>query len=66
MKHSPTISILLKTDADDLSVGALEELHLLISICADVLHLVPKSELVCHAHSWLMSRPNLFLCEGLR
>lgn len=51
MKHSPTISILLKTDADDLTMGLLDELHLLISICADVLHLVPKSELVSVAIS---------------
>ncbi|KAK0463078.1 nucleoporin Nup186/Nup192/Nup205, partial [Desarmillaria tabescens] len=44
-KHSPTIVILLKNEIDDISLSLLEEIHLLVSLCTNVLPLVPKTEL---------------------
>ncbi|KAK0437028.1 hypothetical protein EV421DRAFT_1829501 [Armillaria borealis] len=43
--HSPTIVILLKNEIDDISLSLLEEIHLLVSLCTNVLPLVPKTEL---------------------
>jgi nuclear pore complex protein Nup205 len=45
--HSATVVILLKNQTDDVSLASVEEIHLLISLCASVLSFVPKSELVC-------------------
>ncbi|KAF9048038.1 hypothetical protein BDZ89DRAFT_1058002 [Hymenopellis radicata] len=44
-KHSPTIVILLKNETEDLSLSLLEEIHLLISLSTNVLHIVPKTDL---------------------
>ncbi|KAK0478734.1 nucleoporin Nup186/Nup192/Nup205 [Armillaria novae-zelandiae] len=43
--HSPTIVILLKNEIDDISLSLLEEIHLLVSLCTNMLPLVPKTEL---------------------
>jgi nuclear pore complex protein Nup205 len=44
--HGDTIVILLKSETDYISLALVEELHLLVSLCAGVLPMVPKSELV--------------------
>ncbi|KAI0695309.1 nucleoporin Nup186/Nup192/Nup205 [Cytidiella melzeri] len=43
--HRDTIAILLKTEADDLSISILEEMRLLVSLGSYVLSTVPKTEL---------------------
>ncbi|KAF9074489.1 nucleoporin Nup186/Nup192/Nup205 [Rhodocollybia butyracea] len=45
-RHSATVVILLKNETEDLSLALLEEVHLLVALCAQVLPLVPQSELV--------------------
>ncbi len=44
--HRDTAILLLKNELDELSISVLEEIRLLVSICASVVHLVPKTELV--------------------
>ena len=44
--HSPTVVILLKNDTDNVPLSLLEEIHLIITLCANVLPSVPKSEMV--------------------
>jgi nuclear pore complex protein Nup205 len=44
--HSATVVILLKNETDDLSLALLEEIHLLVVLCAKVLPLVPQPEMV--------------------
>jgi hypothetical protein len=44
--HSSTIVILLKNENDQVPLALLEEIHLIITLCASVLPSVPKSELV--------------------
>ncbi|TFY64741.1 hypothetical protein EVJ58_g2418 [Rhodofomes roseus] len=44
--HRDTLIILLKNEVDDLSLAVIEEMRLIVSLCANVLHLVPKSELL--------------------
>jgi nuclear pore complex protein Nup205 len=44
--HGSTIAILLKNEADYISLANLEEIHLIISLCTSVLPSVPKEELV--------------------
>ncbi|KAJ3879118.1 nucleoporin Nup186/Nup192/Nup205 [Lentinula edodes] len=44
-RHSATIIILLKNETEDFSLALLEEVHLLVTLCAQVLPLVPRSEL---------------------
>ncbi|KAJ7778502.1 nucleoporin Nup186/Nup192/Nup205 [Mycena metata] len=44
--HSATIVILLKNETDQLPLALVEEMHLLVSLCAGVLTHVPKSELL--------------------
>ncbi|THH18242.1 hypothetical protein EW146_g2707 [Bondarzewia mesenterica] len=44
--HRDTVAILLKNDSDDISLSVLNEIHLLVSLCASVFPQVPKSELV--------------------
>ncbi|KAJ3825387.1 nucleoporin Nup186/Nup192/Nup205 [Lentinula raphanica] len=44
-RHSATIVILLKNETGDFSLALLEELHLLVTLCAEVLPLVPRSEM---------------------
>ncbi|KAK7055118.1 nucleoporin Nup186/Nup192/Nup205 [Favolaschia claudopus] len=44
--HSSTIVILLKTDTEHAPLALVEEMHLLVSLCAGVLTHVPKSELL--------------------
>ena len=44
--HRDTLIILLKNEVDDLSLAVIEEARLVVSLCANVLHLVPKTELV--------------------
>ena len=39
--------ILLKVEVDDMSLSLLEEIHLLVSLCTNILPSVPKTELVC-------------------
>ena len=53
--HSPTIVILLKNEIDDISLSLLEEIHLLVSLCTNVLPLVPKTELVRRGGASLLS-----------
>ncbi|ESK89924.1 nucleoporin [Moniliophthora roreri MCA 2997] len=45
-RHSATIVILLKNETDDPSLALLEEVNLIVSLCAQVLPLVTPSELV--------------------
>ncbi|KAG7087591.1 hypothetical protein E1B28_013544 [Marasmius oreades] len=45
-RHSSTIVILLKNETDDASLALLEEIHLLVSLGAQVLPLVPRTELL--------------------
>ncbi|KAJ3995979.1 nucleoporin Nup186/Nup192/Nup205 [Lentinula boryana] len=44
-RHSATIVILLKNQTEDSSLSLLEEIHLLVTLCAQVLPVVPRSEL---------------------
>ncbi|KAF9463318.1 nucleoporin Nup186/Nup192/Nup205 [Collybia nuda] len=44
--HSSTIVILLKNETDQVPMALLEEIHLIITLCASVLPSVPKSELL--------------------
>ncbi|KAJ6619045.1 nucleoporin Nup186/Nup192/Nup205 [Mycena sp. CBHHK59/15] len=44
--HSATIVILLKNETDQIPLALMEEIHLLVSLCASVLPFVPKSELL--------------------
>ncbi|KAJ7620549.1 nucleoporin Nup186/Nup192/Nup205 [Mycena polygramma] len=44
--HSATIVILLKNETDQLPLALVDEMHLLVSLCAGVLTHVPKSELL--------------------
>ncbi|KAJ3972446.1 hypothetical protein EV361DRAFT_948793, partial [Lentinula raphanica] len=44
-RHSATIVILLKNETGDFSLALLEELDLLVTLCAEVLPLVPRSEM---------------------
>ena len=44
--HGPTIAILLKNDIDYVPLSLLEEIHLIVTLGANVLPAVPKSELV--------------------
>ena len=44
--HGPTIAILLKNDTDYVPLSLLEEIHLIVTLGANVLPAVPKSELV--------------------
>ncbi|KAE9406107.1 hypothetical protein BT96DRAFT_955003 [Gymnopus androsaceus JB14] len=44
-RHSATIVILLKNETGDFSLALLEEIHLLVTLCAQVLPLIPQSEL---------------------
>ncbi|KAJ7128145.1 nucleoporin Nup186/Nup192/Nup205 [Mycena crocata] len=44
--HSATIVILLKNETEQIPLAFVEEMHLLVSLCAGVLTCVPKSELL--------------------
>ncbi|KAI0063325.1 hypothetical protein BV25DRAFT_416650 [Artomyces pyxidatus] len=44
--HRDTAVILLKNDADEISLSVLDEIHLLVYLCSVVYPLVPKSELI--------------------
>ncbi|KAF9445985.1 hypothetical protein P691DRAFT_777187 [Macrolepiota fuliginosa MF-IS2] len=44
--HGSTLVILLKNDADHISLGILDEIHLIINLCTNVLPSVPKSEVL--------------------
>ncbi|KAF9006925.1 nucleoporin Nup186/Nup192/Nup205 [Cyathus striatus] len=44
--HGSTIVILLKYESDQISTAFLEEIHLIVTLCANVLPSVPKSELL--------------------
>ncbi|KAF7326845.1 hypothetical protein MVEN_02578300 [Mycena venus] len=44
--HSATIVILLKNETEQIPLALVEEMHLLVSLCAGVLTHVPKSELL--------------------
>lgn len=54
--HGSTLVILLKNEADHVSLGILDEIHLIVSLCSNVLPSVPKREVVS-----LIPRP-AFLC----
>ena len=45
-RHSSTVVILLKNETEDMSLSLLEEIHLLVSLCGQVLPLVPRADLV--------------------
>ncbi|KAL0579383.1 hypothetical protein V5O48_002608 [Marasmius crinis-equi] len=45
-RHSSTVVILLKNETEDVSLALLEELHLLVSLCGQVLPLVPRTDLL--------------------
>ncbi|KAF9815688.1 hypothetical protein IEO21_04405 [Rhodonia placenta] len=44
--HRDTIALLLKNEFDEPSLSVMEEIRLIISLCSNVLQLVPKTELV--------------------
>jgi nuclear pore complex protein Nup205 len=44
--HRDTVVILLRSETDYVPLALVEEIHLLVSLCASVLPFVPKSELV--------------------
>jgi hypothetical protein len=44
--HRDTVIILLKNEADHASLYIIEEVHLLIALCTNVLPLVPRPDLV--------------------
>ena len=44
--HASTIAILLKTQADYVTLAILEDIHLVVNLCANVLPAVPRNELV--------------------
>ncbi|PPQ63451.1 hypothetical protein CVT24_004983 [Panaeolus cyanescens] len=44
--HSATIAILLKNEAEYVSLATLEEIHLIVALCTSVLPSVPKSDLL--------------------
>lgn len=65
LSHRDTIVILLKNEADQVPLAIVEEMHLIVSLCASVLPLVPKSELVrirvfllLKTEFWLQSSSN--------
>ncbi|KAJ8075003.1 hypothetical protein PM082_019330 [Marasmius tenuissimus] len=45
-RHSSTVVILLKNETEDVSLALLEEVHLLVSLCGQVLPLVPRTDLL--------------------
>ncbi|KAI0651312.1 nucleoporin Nup186/Nup192/Nup205 [Trametes meyenii] len=47
--HRDTVVILLKNEVDELSLSAMEEIRLLVSLCSNVAHLVPKTELLSNS-----------------
>ncbi|OBZ74918.1 hypothetical protein A0H81_05368, partial [Grifola frondosa] len=47
--HSDTAVLLLKNEVDELSISVMEEISLLVSLCGNVVHLVPKTELLSHS-----------------
>ncbi|KZT66755.1 hypothetical protein DAEQUDRAFT_767725 [Daedalea quercina L-15889] len=44
--HRDTLIILLKNEVDELSLAVIDEMRLTVSLCANVFHLVPKTELL--------------------
>lgn len=44
--HGSTIAILLKSEAEYVTLSLLEEIHLLVTMCATLLPAVPKTDLV--------------------
>ncbi|KAF8154003.1 nucleoporin Nup186/Nup192/Nup205 [Crassisporium funariophilum] len=44
--HGSTIAILLKNEAESVSLPTLEEIHLIVALCTSVLPSVPKTELL--------------------
>ncbi|KAF5361405.1 hypothetical protein D9758_006258 [Tetrapyrgos nigripes] len=61
--HSATIVILLKNETGDLSLALLEEVHLLVVLCAKVLPLVPQSEMASsHSGFGAINTAILSLC----
>jgi nuclear pore complex protein Nup205 len=44
--HGSTIAILLKNEAESVNLLTLEEIHLIVALCTNVLPSVPKTELV--------------------
>ncbi|KAI8972576.1 nucleoporin Nup186/Nup192/Nup205 [Trametes punicea] len=47
--HRDTAVILLKMEVDELSLSVMEEIRLLVSLCSNVVHLVPKTELLSNS-----------------
>ncbi|KAI0776838.1 nucleoporin Nup186/Nup192/Nup205 [Trametes elegans] len=47
--HRDTAVILLKNEVDELSLAVMEEIRLLVSLCSNVVHLVPKTELLSNS-----------------
>ncbi|KAI0351635.1 hypothetical protein OH77DRAFT_1429461 [Trametes cingulata] len=47
--HRDTAVILLKNEVDELSLSVMEEIRLLVSLCGNVVHLVPKTELLSNS-----------------
>ncbi|KAH9856365.1 nucleoporin Nup186/Nup192/Nup205 [Lenzites betulinus] len=47
--HRDTAVILLKNEVDELSLSVMEETRLLVSLCSNVVHLVPKTELLSNS-----------------
>ncbi|KAJ8091309.1 hypothetical protein PM082_015027 [Marasmius tenuissimus] len=45
-RHSSNVVILLKNETEDVSLALLEEVHLLVSLCRQVLPLVPRTDLL--------------------
>lgn len=57
---------MLKSEEEQLSLSALDEIHLLVSLCASVFPQVPKSELVRHRLSVLLVLLDAERSVGLR
>ncbi|THU93859.1 hypothetical protein K435DRAFT_829411 [Dendrothele bispora CBS 962.96] len=61
--HSATIVILLKNETGDLSLALVEEIHLLVVLCAKVLPLVPQAEMAStHSGFGAINTAILSLC----
>jgi nuclear pore complex protein Nup205 len=44
--HRDTVVMILRNDADEISLSVLDEIHLLVYLCSVIYPSAPKSELV--------------------
>ncbi|KAL1738819.1 nucleoporin Nup186/Nup192/Nup205, partial [Schizophyllum fasciatum] len=68
--HHATIAILIKTDAESLALFVVEELHLIVSLCARVLPYVAKEQLTSPTtafgslHAAILNLASRCMCNG--